>query len=67
MVVRDQGDDLWDEEDGDFPYPLDVFPPAMPLDWALGCEDPVVGFSCEGFEDMTLALLKAIEEDHHRR
>jgi len=26
----------------------------------------VVGFSCEGFEDMTLALLKAIEEDHHR-
>jgi hypothetical protein len=25
MVVWDQGDDFWDEEDGDFPYPFGVF------------------------------------------
>jgi hypothetical protein len=40
-MVWEQGDDLWDEKDGDFPYPLGVFPPAMPLDWALGGEGPM--------------------------
>jgi hypothetical protein len=67
LVVWDQGDDFWDGEDGDFPFPLGVFPPAMPLDWALGCDKdvcPVVGVSCEGFEDTTMAILSSIEEDH---
>jgi hypothetical protein len=69
LVVRDQGGDFWDGEDGDFPYPLRVFSPATPLDWALGCDKdvcPVVGVSCEGIEDKTMALLTAIEEDHPR-
>jgi hypothetical protein len=35
-MVWDQGNDLYDKKDGDFPYPLGVFPPAMPLDWAWG-------------------------------
>jgi hypothetical protein len=65
MVVWVQGDNLKDAKDGDFPYLLGVFPPAMPLDWALGCEDTVMGISCEGFEDTTLVFLTAIEEDHH--
>jgi hypothetical protein len=30
-IVWDQGNDLWDGEDGDFPYPLGVFP--LPCPW----------------------------------
>jgi hypothetical protein len=39
----------------------------MPLDWALSCDKNaclVVGVACEGFEDMSMVLLTAIEEDH---
>jgi hypothetical protein len=66
-MKRDQGGGFWDGEDGNFPYPLHVFPPATHLGWALGCDKdvcPVVGVSCEGIEDKTMALLTAIEEDH---
>jgi hypothetical protein len=36
MVVSDGEDgDFWDEEDGEFLYPLGDFPPATLLDWAL--------------------------------
>jgi hypothetical protein len=70
LVVWDQGDDFWDEVDGEFPYPLGVFPPAMPLDWALGYDEdfcPVKGGSCEGDEDLSLALLLNTKEDLSRR
>jgi hypothetical protein len=40
IVVWDQGDGVWDGEDGDSLVPRGVFPPGMPLDWALdGVED----------------------------
>jgi hypothetical protein len=38
----------------------------MPLDWDLDIDKdvcPMVGVSCEGFEDSTLAPLSAIEEN----
>ncbi len=50
LVVWDQRGDVCNGEDGDFPYPLGVFPPARLLDWALGCVKNVclvVGVSCE--------------------
>jgi hypothetical protein len=56
--VWDQEDDFWDGEDGDFPYPSSVFSPAMPLDWALGCDKdvcPVVGVLC-GVDSKTINL-----------
>jgi hypothetical protein len=54
LVVRDDG------EEGDF------WPPITLLDWALFCVKnvcPMVGVSCEGVEDQTMALLTAIDED----
>jgi hypothetical protein len=58
IVLWDQGDEVWDGEDGESLYPLGVFPPGMPLDWALdGDED----------EDLSLEILDAIEEDFHRK
>jgi len=51
LVVCDLGGDLWDGEDGDVPYPVGIFPPAMPSDWASGCDKdvcPVVGVLCGG-------------------
>jgi hypothetical protein len=48
---------------------LGIFPPVTPLDWAHFCVKdigPVVGLSCEGYEDQTVALLTAIENDHYR-
>jgi hypothetical protein len=48
LVVRDKGGELRDGEDGD-----------NPLDWALFCVMDicsVVGISCEGHEDQTVAL-----------
>jgi hypothetical protein len=47
-------------EEGDF------WPPITLLDWALFCVKnvcPMVGVSCEGVEDQTMALLTAIDED----
>jgi hypothetical protein len=45
LVVSDGEDgDFWDEEDGEFPYHLGDFPPAILLDWAL--------FRDEGIEDL---------------
>jgi hypothetical protein len=43
------------------------FSPTTPLYWALGCDKDVchvVGVSCEGIENKTMALLTAIEVDH---
>jgi hypothetical protein len=31
--VWEQGDEVWDGEDGDSPYPLGVLPPKLALDW----------------------------------
>lgn len=31
IVAWDQGDEVWDGEDGDYPYPLGVFP--LPCPW----------------------------------
>ncbi len=52
-----------------FSLPSRFFSPATPLDWALFCVQdicPVVGISCEGHEDQTVALLTVIEEGHLR-
>jgi hypothetical protein len=46
----EQGDEVWDGEDGDCPYPLGV----LPLELALDCE-------LDSDEDT-----EAIEEDFHR-
>jgi hypothetical protein len=57
LVVRDA------EEDGDFPSPMETFP-CHYFGLALFCVDnicPVVGVSCEGNKDKTLALLTTIE------
>jgi len=35
VVAWEQGDEVWDGEDGDSPYPLGVFPPDLALDWEL--------------------------------
>jgi hypothetical protein len=57
IVVWDQGVEGWVGKEVDSPYPLDVFPPDMPLDWESdGVED----------EDTSFALLDAIEKDFHR-
>lgn len=61
-LVTDHGEG----EDGEFPYPVGNFPPAIPLDWASLCVKdlcPVVGIR-EGQEDPIVALLTAIGEDH---
>lgn len=53
----EQGDEIWDGEAGDSPYPLDVLPPRMALDWEVdSIED----------EDPSLAILDAFEEDFLR-
>lgn len=57
IVAWDQGDEVWDGEDGDYPYPLGVFPPSMPLDWVLDIDVD---------EDPPLALLNVSEEDFIR-
>jgi hypothetical protein len=57
VVVREQGDELWDGEDGDFPLPLGVFPPDWALDWELESDEGL---------DPSLAILDAIEENFHR-
>jgi len=57
VVVWEQGDEIWDGEDGDSPYPLGLLPPNMSLDWKLDrVED----------EDSSLAILDAFEEDFLR-
>jgi hypothetical protein len=38
VVVWDQGDEIWDEEDGVSPFPLGVYSPDMPLDWTADRE-----------------------------
>jgi hypothetical protein len=51
---------------------LGIYPPVALgdsgySDWALHCVKdfcPIVGISCEGHEEQTLALLTAIEEEH---
>jgi hypothetical protein len=51
------GNEVWDGEDGDSPYPLDVLPPNLALDWELDSDEDVY---------LSLAILEAIEEDFHR-
>jgi hypothetical protein len=57
VVAWEQGDELWDGEDGDFPLPLGVFPPDWALDWELESDEGL---------DPSLAILDAIEENFHR-
>jgi hypothetical protein len=52
--VWEQGDEIWDGEDGDSPYPLGVLPPNLALDWELDCVED---------EDASLAIMDAFEED----
>jgi hypothetical protein len=56
IVVWDQGNKIWNGEDGESPYPLGVLYPDMPLDWAMDGD--------EG-EDPSLTILDAIEEEFH--
>jgi hypothetical protein len=57
VVVREQGDEVWDGEDGDSPYPLGVLPSDLTLDWKLDSVEDL---------DLSLVILKAIEEDYHQ-
>jgi hypothetical protein len=58
VIVWEQGDEIWDGEDGDSPYPLGVLPPNMALDWELDrVED----------KDSSLAIMDAFEEDFLRK
>jgi len=57
VVAWEQGDEVWDGEDGDSPYPLGVLPPDLALDWELDSDEDM---------DSSLAILEAIEEDFHR-
>jgi len=54
VIVWEQGDEIWDGEDGDSPYPLGVLPPNLALDWELDCVED---------EDASLAIMDAFEED----
>jgi hypothetical protein len=58
IVLRNQGDEVWVGEDGDFPHPLGVYPPSMPLDWVLDRDKG---------EDPSLAIFDAIEQDFLRK
>jgi hypothetical protein len=55
--VWDHGDEIWNREDGESPFPLGILHPDMPLDWAM---DGVHG------KNPSLAILEAIEEEFHR-
>jgi hypothetical protein len=57
VVAWEQGNEVWDVEDGDSPYPLGVLPPDLALDWELDSDEDM---------DPSLAILEAIEEDFHR-
>jgi hypothetical protein len=50
--VWDQGNEIWNGEDGESPYPLSILHPDLPLDWAMDSD--------EG-EDLFLAIMDAIE------
>jgi hypothetical protein len=56
VVAWEQGDEVWDGEDGDSLYPLGVLPPDLALAWEL---DSVKDL------DPSLAILEAIEEDYY--
>jgi len=58
IVVCDHGDEIWNGEDGESPFPLGILHLDMPLDWAM---DGVHG------EVPSLAILDAIEEEFHRK
>jgi hypothetical protein len=53
MVAWEQGDELWDGEDGDSPYPLGVLRPDLAMDWELDSNDEDM--------DSSLVILEAIE------
>jgi hypothetical protein len=54
VIAWEQGDEVWDGEDVNTPYPLGVLPPDLALDWEL---------DGDGDMDPSLAILEAIEED----
>jgi len=58
VVAWEHGDEVWDGEDGNSPYPLGVLPPNLALDWELDSDEEM---------DPSLAILEAIEEDFHWR
>jgi len=57
VVEWEQGDKVWDGDDGDFLYLLGVLPSDLALDWEL---DSVKDM------DSSLIILEAIEEEYHR-
>jgi len=57
MVAWEQGDEIWDGEDGNSPYPLGVLSPYLALDWELDSDEDM---------DPSLAILEAIEENFNR-
>lgn len=57
VVAQEQGDELWDGEDVDFPLPLGVCPPDWAVDWELESDECL---------DPSLAIFDAIEENFHR-
>jgi hypothetical protein len=50
VVVWKQGDEIWDREAGDSPYPLGVLPPSMALNWEVNSVED---------EDLSFAILDA--------
>lgn len=54
VVIWEQGDQIWNGEDGDSPYPLGVLPPNMALNWEVDSVEK---------EDPSFAILDAFEED----
>jgi hypothetical protein len=57
VVPWKQGDEVWDGEDGDSPYPLGVLPPELALDWELDSDEDM---------DPSLVILETIKEDFYR-
>jgi hypothetical protein len=58
VVAWEQGDKVWDGEDGNSTYPLGVLPPKLALDRELYNDEDL---------DPSLAISEAIEEDFQRR
>jgi hypothetical protein len=57
VVAWEQGDEIWDGDDGDSLYTLGVLPPDLALDWELDSDEDM---------DLSLAIMEFIEEDFHR-
>jgi len=44
VVVWEQGDEIWDGEAGDSPYPLGVLPSSMALNWEVDSTEGALGW-----------------------